>query len=253
MPGQLELLNRTEQSIKNPLFRFLEREVVVASGLLDIVREDIIALIELCQAKRKSTQQLKQLAEELFADIIPKKWRKYTIANISATAWVNDFVKRVDQLKKLSNSKDFGQSGLWYGGLLFPEAYLTATRQAVAQNNNYSLEELELKFEIDLTEEEIKKNPQGFIQSGFSIQGAEYSSEEQRIRLTESLQSTLPNVNFKWVHKSEIDAEIATIEIPVYLNTQRTNLITSVQIPTSGIPSYVWYQRGVALFAWNQE
>ena len=74
------------------------------------------------------------------------------------TAWVNDFVKRVEQLKKLSASKDFGQSGLWYGGLLFPEAYLTATRQAVAQKNNYSLEELHLKFEIDLTPEQIAEN-----------------------------------------------------------------------------------------------
>lgn len=66
---------------------------------------------------------------------------------------MNDFVKRVEQLKKLSASKDFGQSGLWYGGLLFPEAYLTATRQAVAQKNKYSLEQLELKFEIGLNDE----------------------------------------------------------------------------------------------------
>lgn len=108
LPGQLQLLDRTAQSIKNPLFRFLEREVVVASQLLDLVRSDILALLELCQAKRKSTQQLKQLAEELHADIIPKKWRKYTVANISCTAWVTDFVKRVDQLKKLSESKDYG-------------------------------------------------------------------------------------------------------------------------------------------------
>lgn len=158
LPGQLELLERTNQSIKNPLFRFLEREVVVASQLLDLVRSDILALLELCQAKRKSTQQLKQLGEEVHTDIIPKKWRKYTVANISCTAWVTDFVKRVDQLKKLSASKDYGQSGLWYGGLLFPEAYLTATRQSVAQNTGSSLEQLQLKFEIDLNEEELKSN-----------------------------------------------------------------------------------------------
>lgn len=89
--------------------------------------------------------------------------------------------------------------------------------------------------------------------SGFAMQGADYSSDEQRIKMTESLQSKLPHVNFKWVVKEEIDQEIPTIEIPVYLNTQRTNLITSVRIPTNGIPSYIWYQRGVALFAWNQE
>ena len=63
----------------------------------------------------------------------------------------------------------------------------------------------------------------------------------------------MPNVNFKWVHKSEIETEIETIEIPVYLNTQRTNLITSVNIPTHGVPKYVWYQRGVALFEWGTQ
>jgi len=88
------------------------------------------------------------------------------------------------------------------------------------------------------------------------MQGAEYSSEEDRIKLTESLSSGLPNVNFKWVKKEAKKAgedgdKEDTIQIPIYLNTQRTNLITSVNIPTSGIPSYVWYQRGVALFAWN--
>ena len=85
------------------------------------------------------------------------------------------------------------------------------------------------------------------------MQGADYSTDESRIKMTESLQSKLPSVNFKWVVAEDIDQDIQTIEIPVYLNTQRTNLITSVKIPTSGIPSYVWYQRGVALFAWNQE
>jgi len=85
--------------------------------------------LELCTGVRKQTNYLKQLAEDLHAEVIPKQWRaKYIVANISATAWIVDFVKRVDQLKVLTASKDFGKSGLWFGGLLFPEAYLTATR-----------------------------------------------------------------------------------------------------------------------------
>lgn len=102
---------------------------------------------------------LKLLAEELHADIIPKKWKKYNIANITATEWIDDFKKRIDQLQSLSTSTDFGKRGLWYGGLLFPEAYLTATRQSVAQDNKWSLEELVLKFEVNPNEEQIQKNP----------------------------------------------------------------------------------------------
>jgi len=37
----LELLTRTAQAITNPLFRFLEREVTVASQLLDLLVEDL--------------------------------------------------------------------------------------------------------------------------------------------------------------------------------------------------------------------
>lgn len=34
---------------------------------------------------------------------------------------------------------------IWLGGMFVPEAYITATRQFVAQANNWSLEELSLE------------------------------------------------------------------------------------------------------------
>jgi hypothetical protein len=37
---------------------------------------------------------------------------------------------------------------LWLGGMFIPEAYITATRQYVAQANNWSLEELCLQVGI---------------------------------------------------------------------------------------------------------
>lgn len=37
---------------------------------------------------------------------------------------------------------------VWLGGLLNPEAYITATRQCIAQANNWSLEELVLDVTI---------------------------------------------------------------------------------------------------------
>ena len=37
---------------------------------------------------------------------------------------------------------------IWLGGLFTPEAYITATRQYVAQSNNWSLEELYLDVRI---------------------------------------------------------------------------------------------------------
>ena len=98
LPLQLEVLQRTSQSITNPLFRFLEREVTIASQLLDTVRGDLLLLRELCSGERKSTNILKSLAEDLHSDAIPKRWRRYNIANITLTEWITDFKRRVEQL-----------------------------------------------------------------------------------------------------------------------------------------------------------
>ena len=36
------------------------------------------------------------------------------------------------------------------------------------------------------------------------MQGAEYDRENERVKLTEQISSTLHNVNFKWEHVDEI-------------------------------------------------
>ena len=54
---------------------------------------------------------------------------------------------------------------VWLGGLFNPEAYVTATRQCVAQANSWSLEELML--EVSIADSEGQVTPAG----GFSIKG----------------------------------------------------------------------------------
>ena len=96
LPGQLELPARTAAAIKNPLFRFIEREVTVASGLLDVVRGDLFNVRDMCVGELKSTNALRVLGRELHSEIIPQRWRKYTIAEIPVTEWVVDFCKRLE-------------------------------------------------------------------------------------------------------------------------------------------------------------
>lgn len=87
------------------------------------------------------------------------------------------------------------------------------------------------------------------------MQGAEYSREDDRFKMTEKIQTDLPAVNFKWVHVDEAKKENQPdmIQIPVYLNKQRAQLLTAVNIPSYGVPGYTWYQRGTAMFAWSNE
>ena len=102
----------------------------------------------MCLGHIKSTNDIKLLAQCLNVDQIPKSWRRYIIADISVNEWIIDFVKRIEQLRALSTSDDFGISGIWLGGLFFPGALMTATQQLVAQKHKWSLEELKLVVEI---------------------------------------------------------------------------------------------------------
>jgi hypothetical protein len=64
--------------------------------LLETVRQNLVAVKEMCNGERKSTNILKSLAKDVHADVIPKKWRKYNEATISGTGWVNDFKNSTD-------------------------------------------------------------------------------------------------------------------------------------------------------------
>jgi hypothetical protein len=39
------------------------------------------------------------------------------------------------------------------------------------------------------------------------IEGAMYDTNEERIKLSEQLSSSLPTANLKWIHKSQKEAE----------------------------------------------
>lgn len=160
-------------------------------------------------------------------------------------------------MQRVSTSTDHGRSGVWFGGLLSPEAYLIATQQATAQLHEWSLEELELKFELHPSEEEIQKtldDQTGFIIKGLSMESAEYDAEDARVKLTSKLSSSLPTIALRWVRvaaQGEAGAEPVadTVELPVYQTRSRKQLLCSVKMPTYGVPQHTWYQRGVALFA----
>ena len=61
-PRHSKTLQRLGTLVKNPLFRFLERECSVLSQLLETVRNDFAVILEVCDGERKSTNHTKRLA-----------------------------------------------------------------------------------------------------------------------------------------------------------------------------------------------
>jgi dynein heavy chain 1 len=133
------------------------------------------------------------------------------------------------------------------GGLLFPEAYLTATRQFVAQNNKWSLEELDLRVSIYENE---TVDDDSFLVTGIIITGAQWNQGKKQIETTEELAYHLPTLRFNWVKVEKLERGIEKeneITVPVYLNKSRKNLLFSVKLDCGQIPRTILYQRGLAL------
>lgn len=104
------------------------------------------------------------------------------------------------QLKTCFPFLNFVQQGtpVWLGGLLNPEAYITATRQCVAQANSWSLEELAL--DVTITEQgggDGNQKDSSFGVSGLKLQGAHCKNNQ--LLLTSTIMTDLPLTLLKWV------------------------------------------------------
>lgn len=59
IPKSIEKLERTEEKMNNPLFRFLEREVTVATKLLNQIQKNSNDTQDLCNGKILATNILR--------------------------------------------------------------------------------------------------------------------------------------------------------------------------------------------------
>lgn len=167
-------MRRKDSGAKGPLFRFFERESQIARELLNVIRRDLADLQKMCQGEQKQTNHLRSLSSAIskgtwvlphfvlpfllnlfcwFTGVIPQHWIRYKVPKrVPLNEWMTDFSKRLAQLDQLSKSTRYDDLQIWIGGLFIPEAFITATRQAVAHIQKSSLEELQLEVTIGFDE-----------------------------------------------------------------------------------------------------
>lgn len=93
---------------------------------------------------------------------VPDHWRRYKVKRgIAVSQWIHNLAQRLAQLEDITKIQSYDNIQVWLGGLFFPEAYVTATRQAVAHHNSWSLETLALRLDV---EQEASKG-------AFAVQG----------------------------------------------------------------------------------
>ncbi|KAH8272313.1 hypothetical protein KR026_001468 [Drosophila bipectinata] len=252
LPKSLQVLKRTVENIKDPLYRYFEREVTSGARLLQTVILDLQDVVLICQGEKKQTNHHRSMLSELVRGIIPKGWKRYTVpAGCTVIQWITDFSNRVQQLQKVSQlvsqagAKELQGFPVWLGGLLNPEAYITATRQCVAQANSWSLEELAL--EVTITDAGLKTDQKDccFGVTGLKLQGAQCKNNE--LLLASTIMMDLSLTILKWV-KISSETRISKLTLPVYLNSTRTELLFTVDLAVAaGQDSHSFYERGVAV------
>ncbi|KPI98422.1 Dynein heavy chain, cytoplasmic [Papilio xuthus] len=255
LPKELPTLRRTVENIKDPLYRFFEREVAAGAALLQQVLHDLRAVISICQGEMKQTNETRSMVGALVRGILPASWRRYAVARgCTVQQWAGDFASRVQQLAAVSEAvaergaKRLQSIPIWLGGLLNPEAYITATRQCVAQANSWSLEELHLQVTIPDpgTPTENAQTEWSFSVTGLKLQGA--TVKGNRLLLTNTIMVDLPLTVLTWVRGPEEPVNGQTLTLPVYLNSARSELLFTVRLSIApGQEQHAFYERGVAL------
>lgn len=93
LPKSLHTLKRTVENIKDPLYRYFEREVSCGARLLQNVVSDLQDVLLICQGEKKQTNYHRQMLSELVRGILPNSWRRYTvpIGNIKSKITKNYF------------------------------------------------------------------------------------------------------------------------------------------------------------------
>ena len=72
-------LQLSATQLRNPLHRYLNREVSLVRQLQNRVVEDLKSVLGVCTAQMKSTQPIRRLLRELSEDRIPEAWTDWYV------------------------------------------------------------------------------------------------------------------------------------------------------------------------------
>ncbi|KAH9922687.1 dynein heavy chain [Amylocystis lapponica] len=243
LPSNFNELQRHGGDNQDPLHRLFSREGSIGSKLLGQVRKDLADVIKVCEGTLKQTNHLRTLMSSLTKGTIPDHWRRYKVPKAMAVAgWISDLARRLGQLNDIASMDNLNNVEVWLGGLFFPEAYITATRQAVAHKKKWSLETLQLSLDIERV-----NDPGAYIVDGLVLEGAMWATDKLVLNSGETVR--LNPSQIRWVQADESAPSPAMVNLPVYLNSDRSHVLFTVDLPFDSAAGALVASRAVCLAA----
>jgi len=243
LPSNFRILEKQAVDNQDPLYRLFWREGSTGQKLLSSVRRDLTDVVKVCEGQLKQTNHLRTLMSSLTKGTIPDHWRRYKVQKtMSVSEWIPDFARRLAQLDGLAEVDNLANVEVWLGGLFFPEAYITATRQAVAHRKKWSLETLYLRLDIERV-----NDPSAFIVDGLVLEGASWIDDQLVLNQGES--TRLDPSQVRWVQMDDVDSHATFVNLPVYLNNDRSDVLFTVDLPFDRSAGALVSTRAVCLTA----
>ena len=257
LPPALPKLTQNEDSMENPLFRYLDKEINFGSSLLKKIIANLKDVDDMANGRIHPLQEIKNMGRQIHTNQVPPDWKKYTIIkNIDVTSWMTDFNNRLAQLSELKETENWQQYGMSLGHFFYPEAFFTASRQVVSGKKKTALDELELRVSFLTPEEEDDEmvDDDSFLVSKMYIEGVNWTKEG--VSLSNSIVNELTNIKFTWKKINPTDADKtkpSELFVPIYLNNSRANLLMSIKLDVGNckFSHNQLYQRGIAFVLWR--
>lgn len=253
LPIKLTGFKASAESMTNPLFRFWAREYRIGTELLKRVRDDLEEVGEVCRGHRRQTNHNRSLLNDLAKGLVPSSWQQYIVPKaITLPQWIADLRLRLGQLDTItreSSSTRFELFSINLGQLFVPSAYLTATRQAIANRNKISLENLRLRLNV----EDGGATLGAFALEGLRLEGAVWNGTYLELNdgsLTNLDKSSLAWTSTEEANQTEATSEQGKVPLSVYLNGDRSVSLFHVDLRAKqGLTPAVVAKRAVALRA----
>lgn len=242
---------QAEQLILDPLYRSMQREYNIFRNLLEHVCKDLQSTKDGLSGEVEVNNAIRALFTVFQVEGLPKHWAIYGGPRVLArktSLWLPDFANRIKLLAVLGKTppEKYGSLDIWLGGLIQPEAFVAASRQAIARYHKWSLDDIVLSCTVD----DDSKRVDCFTFVGLELFGAGW---KKKLCIIDASSYKMPPIRFTWVTKDVLKkSKKLTVEVPVYLDNTRTKFLFSVNLERpKEIPITVWSQRGVSLSCWN--
>ena len=272
-----------EDETQSPFVVVALHECKRMNALLEEVRRSLVELQMGLNGKLNISTRMDELAEAVNLDQVPgsnplhrASWLSLSWAsNKGLSAWVDDLLKRVQQLTAWTGTLALPKC-LWLPGLFNPTAFLTAIMQVTARKTKLPLNQMVTETHVTTfaTPEEARAamlGGYGALVHGLFLQGARWFAQDtdqpvivdglptagvlSEASLQELL-SPMPVLYIKAVPVQEtwraeavgyIRPDAGLYNCPVYSTTERGSRFLTVATLKTSAPAEKWIKAGVAI------